>query len=300
MNLEQATLAECFDAVVNQRRSVRGFLKQPVQPDLIEHIFTLANRAPSESPEPEESSLDALLAQPRLTISNSQMQIVGLYDVAVELEIHQFQTEAGRRRRYVLGDFTAHGPSDIQFSVKGKVSGSFLRPDSLSGGLYADVDAADWFAWIPAEKRALPQATLESLQGGASFWMNFKNGIAEEIFSRFKINDLAISSKNDIKPPHILNLQGNARWAGQANQWRLDLQDLRLQTTRFFWLPKAVQLVSEPQGEGEELEFALGSASVEDEILLKQPQRGGLQEDNAMVLEVAYDLEEPEEPGGKK
>lgn len=47
MNLEQATLAECFDAIVNQRRSVRGFLEQPVEHDLMEHIFTLANRAPS-------------------------------------------------------------------------------------------------------------------------------------------------------------------------------------------------------------------------------------------------------------
>lgn len=47
MNLEQATLAECFDAVVNQRRSVRGFLNTPVKRELIEHIFTLANRAPS-------------------------------------------------------------------------------------------------------------------------------------------------------------------------------------------------------------------------------------------------------------
>ncbi|MAA58913.1 MAG: nitroreductase [Pseudomonadales bacterium] len=47
MNLEQATLAECFDAVVNQRRSVRGFLKQPVAREQIEHIFSLAARAPS-------------------------------------------------------------------------------------------------------------------------------------------------------------------------------------------------------------------------------------------------------------
>lgn len=47
MNLEQATLAECFDAVVNQRRSVRGFLNKPVERDLIEHVFSLAARAPS-------------------------------------------------------------------------------------------------------------------------------------------------------------------------------------------------------------------------------------------------------------
>lgn len=261
---------------------------------------SLVNKAPAEGAAQEESSLDALLAQPRLTISNSELQVVGLYDVPVSLEAHQFQTEAGRRRRYVLGDFTAHGPSDIQFSVKGKVSGSFLYPGSLNGGLYADVDAADWFAWIPADKRALPQATLESLQGGASFWINFKNGIAQEIFSQFKINDLSIDSENDIKPPHILNLQGKARWAGVANQWRLDLQDLQLQTTRFFWLPKAVQLVSEPLEEGATryrlvvddvdiepwVNYYLGTQSKEDKLhqtLSKLRPSGKLQE---VALEV--------------
>ncbi|MEE2733306.1 MAG: nitroreductase family protein [Pseudomonadota bacterium] len=47
MNLEQATLAECFDAVVNQRRSVRGFLNTPVPRAVIEQVLTLASRAPS-------------------------------------------------------------------------------------------------------------------------------------------------------------------------------------------------------------------------------------------------------------
>lgn len=36
-----------FDAIVNERRSVRGFLDKPVDRQLMEHIFTLANRAPS-------------------------------------------------------------------------------------------------------------------------------------------------------------------------------------------------------------------------------------------------------------
>jgi len=47
MNLEQATLAECFDAVVSQRRSVRGFNEHVVDQALIEHIFSIAGRAPS-------------------------------------------------------------------------------------------------------------------------------------------------------------------------------------------------------------------------------------------------------------
>ncbi|AUM12375.1 nitroreductase [Ketobacter alkanivorans] len=47
MNLEQATLAECFEAVVTQRRSVRGFKKQVVGQALIQHVFSIAGRAPS-------------------------------------------------------------------------------------------------------------------------------------------------------------------------------------------------------------------------------------------------------------
>ncbi|MCP5019227.1 MAG: nitroreductase [Ketobacter sp.] len=47
MNLEQATLAECFEAVVTQRRSVRGFKKQVVDQALIQHVFSIASRAPS-------------------------------------------------------------------------------------------------------------------------------------------------------------------------------------------------------------------------------------------------------------
>ncbi len=47
MNIEQATLAECFSAVVRQRRSVRGFRQQAVDQGVLEQVFTLAGRAPS-------------------------------------------------------------------------------------------------------------------------------------------------------------------------------------------------------------------------------------------------------------
>jgi len=47
MSLEQSEMAQYFDAVVQQRRSVRGFLPEPVAPELLQHLFTLANRAPS-------------------------------------------------------------------------------------------------------------------------------------------------------------------------------------------------------------------------------------------------------------
>ncbi|NWK98598.1 nitroreductase [Sphingobium lactosutens] len=39
--------AELFEAIVNQRRSVRAFLPQPIAPELIERLFTIAGKAPS-------------------------------------------------------------------------------------------------------------------------------------------------------------------------------------------------------------------------------------------------------------
>ena len=187
---------------------------------------------------------DQLLAQPRIEINNSRFTLTDLYSEPVTLSLHEFRMEAGKRRRYVLGEFTAHGPCDVRFSLKGRVSGSIFSKGSLNGGLYLHADEADWLAWIPQEKRGLTNATLESLQGGASVWMNFDAGILQEIVTDFSIDDVALSSKNEIKPPHILDLKGKARWAGTQQEWRLDLQDIRMQTTRFLWMPSFMNLQS--------------------------------------------------------
>ncbi len=40
-------MADVFTQVVNARRSVRGFLPKPVPTEILESVFTLANRAPS-------------------------------------------------------------------------------------------------------------------------------------------------------------------------------------------------------------------------------------------------------------
>ena len=195
--------------------------------------------------------LDKLLAQPLIEISNSRITVRDLYSEPVMLTVHEFRTEAGRRRRYVLGDFTAHGPSDVRFSLKGRVSGSVFAKDSLNGGLYFHADGADWLPWIPEERRQLSNAALESLQGGASIWMNFQKGEIEEIITDFAIDDVALSSQNDIKPPHILDLQGKARWAGNQQEWRLDLQDIRMQTSRFLWMPSFMNLQSSLMDDGQ-------------------------------------------------
>ena len=38
---------EALDRIVHERRSVRGFLPEPVPPETLRHVFELAQRAPS-------------------------------------------------------------------------------------------------------------------------------------------------------------------------------------------------------------------------------------------------------------
>lgn len=47
MNDTQSSLAEGYEKVVTERRSVRGFLEKPVPPDVLARIFQVAQRAPS-------------------------------------------------------------------------------------------------------------------------------------------------------------------------------------------------------------------------------------------------------------
>ena len=43
----QTQTAECFEQIVNNRRSIRGFKPDPVDPEILNKIFQLAQRAPS-------------------------------------------------------------------------------------------------------------------------------------------------------------------------------------------------------------------------------------------------------------
>ena len=207
---------------------------------------TEANQSSKKNP-----LLDRLLAQPRIEIINSRLVVTDLYSEPVKLTLHEFRTEAGKRLRYLLGDFTAHGPSDVRFALKGKVSGSLFSKGSLNGGMYLHADGANWLPWIPKDNRSISAATLQSLQGGASAWINFRAGNIEEIVTDFAIDDVELSTENDIKPPHILDLKGKARWAGNLQDWRLDLQDIRMQTARFLWMPSFMNLQSSVQADGQ-------------------------------------------------
>jgi len=44
---EDVGSAEIFEKITHERRSVRAFLPQPIEPATLERIFTIANRAPS-------------------------------------------------------------------------------------------------------------------------------------------------------------------------------------------------------------------------------------------------------------
>lgn len=205
----------------------------------------------TEQGESDQTLLDLILAQPRIEFSDSAIRIEGLYPEPVLLGVHRFRTEAGKRRRYLLGEFTADGPSKIRFELKGKVSGSVFQQGSLSGGLYAQVDNADWLPWVPAAKRGIASASLANLNGGGRFWLNISKGEIKEILSDVQFSNIELETSNEIKPPHILNLQGKARWLGQtADDWRLDLQDIRMQTSRFLWMPNYMNLESKPGENG--------------------------------------------------
>ncbi|RLT94161.1 YhdP family protein [Ketobacter sp.] len=196
------------------------------------------------------SRLDQLLAQPLIELRNSQFSVTGLYREPVALTVHEFRTEAGKRRRYILGELTAQGPSDVRFSLKGRVTGSVFSKGSLHGGVYLRAEDANWLPWVPPSRRTSANATLDSLQGSASVWLNFKAGELQEILTDFAVEDLSLTSKNDIKPPHIESLTGKARWAGDASDWRLDLQDIRMQTARFLWMPSFMNLHATQQDNG--------------------------------------------------
>ena len=47
MSIDPKEIAPAFDTIVNARRSVRGYLPMPVEPSLLEHIFRIAARTPS-------------------------------------------------------------------------------------------------------------------------------------------------------------------------------------------------------------------------------------------------------------
>lgn len=195
-----------------------------------------------------ESVIDFLISQPKISLTNSHVTVAGLYEQPVDFEVQRFQSEAGLRRRYLLGNMTAHGPSTLDFELKGRVNGSVLQKGSLSGSLYFNVENADWYPWIPPAHRGFSQANLESLKGGTQIWLSLKNGLAQEIISQFKINDIKFTSSNEFQAPELLNLQGKARWAGVlGDQWQLDLQDMRMQTTRFLWLPSVVHIRSDQE-----------------------------------------------------
>lgn len=189
--------------------------------------------------------LETLMDQPRIELANSKLTVSGLLPEPVSLQVHQLRSEAGSRRRYLLGDFTASGPSDIHFTLKGRVRGNVFSQDSLDGGLYMHVDQGDWLDWIPLKQRSFDNAKITSLKGGASVWLNISAGQVKELVSQFNINGLNLSSSGDIKPPEIINLQGKARWGllGE-NDWRLDLEEIRMQTNRFLWLPSVFSLRS--------------------------------------------------------
>lgn len=202
----------------------------------------------SASPEEMQRLVDLLSSQPLLALSNSRIGVIGLYDTPVALRVSRIQSEAAEHRRYLRGRFSVAGPSALAFEMRGRVTGSLFQRHGISGNLYLESRNANWLPWIPTEHRKLAQAELKSLQAGGKFWLKLKRGSLDEIVSSFSASKVELSSDNDVQPPYIQQLTTRLRWRGQINdEWKLELQDMNMQTKRFDWRPNRLSLFAQQQ-----------------------------------------------------
>lgn len=188
---------------------------------------------------------DMVSRQPRLSLTDSQLQLKGLYAQDVTLSVQQLQIESGKVRRYATGRVTLRGPSNLSFDLKAQVRGSLLREGSISGNVYLDAGFADWLPWIPAEQRKFHNVTLDSMQGGSESWLTFRKGKLVDATSRFSIHDFNLNSPNEVQPPRVKSLSGVARWqTGTDGNWNLGVENLRMVTPSFVWQPKDLRVSS--------------------------------------------------------
>ncbi len=207
---------------------------------------------------------DLVSRQPRLSLTDSLLQLKGLYAQDVTLSVQQLQIESGKVRRYATGRVTLRGPSNLSFDLKAQVRGSLLQQGSLSGDVYLDAGFADWLPWIPPEQRRFRNLTLESMQGGSESWLQFRNGRLVDATSRFSIHDFNLSGSNEVQPPRVKTLSGVARWqAGDDGAWNLGVENLRMVTPSFVWEPQELRVSHTAQTDaGQRYAIALDDAEI--------------------------------------
>ncbi len=189
--------------------------------------------------------IEILTMQPWLSLTDSQIEVKGLYDQDVTLALGHVQFESNEKWKYVAGDITVSGPGALSASVRGRVKGSLFQKNSLSGRLYGKLDPADLDPWIFQDNKRLAQAKIESLSGGGEFWLTMSGGKINELVSRFDLNTFQLSTENKIKPPQITQLKGELNWQGTwGGDWRLAVGDLVMRAPEFVWQPSVVNLTA--------------------------------------------------------
>ena len=193
-----------------------------------------------------------ILAQPKLSVQDSQIAIDGEYPQQVQLNIHQLQVEQSQGQRYAAGNITLRGPSDLSFSLRARTRGNPLQDGQLSGDVYLDIANADWLPWIPEAKRQYKTLELTGLKGGAETWLEYDRGRLVDVTSRFMAEDFTLRSHNEVQPPDVRSLSGVLRWQrSSGDSWLLGLSHFRMITPRFTWQPSILSLSATHVGPGE-------------------------------------------------
>ena len=102
--------AEIFDRITRSRRSIRGFLPQPVEADKLEHIFRIAAHAPSNcNTQPWQSHVVSGETRDRLsrvfmeTVGEGEYSLDFPYDAKYEGEYRKRQLDVGILLYQALG-----------------------------------------------------------------------------------------------------------------------------------------------------------------------------------------------------
>lgn len=208
-------------------------------------------------PRPQEAGMgfnrmvDLIAAQPRAEISDSRVVVLDWYDMPVVLHLQRLKVESAQGQRYLAGDVTLQGPSQLGFQLRGRVNGSLLRPDQLDGELYLDTAHANWLPWIPPHQRHFQQVELTGLLAGAETWLSLRDGVVQDASVRFVVHEFNLDSDNEVQPPQVKRMSGLARWQrGKHGGWQAGIQEFRMVTPDFNWQPSILSLAATPQPGG--------------------------------------------------
>lgn len=225
---------------------VRGLQATLTQTEGRWHLAGFKTEPPSAAEQPHDwrMLLDVIMAQPLLQLDASSLTLEGVYPETAILRLDNFRWEADREKRYVQGSAAALGPGEAVLEWRGVLQGS-LADQSLAGDIYLNALKGDWEAWLPVQYRRYAQATLDNLEGGGEFWLRMRRGEVREFASRLRLEDLFVSSSNEVQPPKIRQLDGTMVWRrGPDDGWALSIQNMTLATDSFVWEPRAFNVAA--------------------------------------------------------